>query len=62
MDAEMIEVAAGRDCERGEVMREPDEVAAIRAPALQARAEAWPLRLFSEPVRKRLADPLCGAA
>ena len=35
MDAEMIEVAAGRDCERGEVMREPDEVAAmIRLKAL----------------------------
>ena len=40
MDAEMIEVAAGRDCERGEVMREPDEVAAM----IRLKALGWGVR------------------
>ena len=38
MDAEMTEVSPGRGCDRGEVMREPDEVAAmVRLKALGMR-------------------------
>ena len=40
MDAEMAEVAPGRGCDRGEVMREPDEVAAM----VRLKALGWGVR------------------
>ena len=44
MDAEMTEVSPGRGCDRGEVMREPDEVAAM----VRLKALGWGVRRIAQ--------------